>query len=179
MSTRIRGFPNYVWSRTRRGTDEHATFVSGDIVELLKGLKQKEGQTIWLVGGSALVGEAIKHDLLDELIVSRPPHRARRRRAAPPSRPAEDTVSAHHIRTIPLWPGAADLPQNWLIREHSPRAEGQKRFRYLFIQQTSLATLVAYKLHCLCGSDAERTTHLRDGKRPIPVQRLADIVTRW
>ncbi len=64
------GIPNYVWSRTRRGTDEHATFVSGDIAELLKGLKQKEGQTIWLVGESPLVGEAIKHDLLDELIVS-------------------------------------------------------------------------------------------------------------
>jgi dihydrofolate reductase len=62
--------PNYVWSHTRRGTDEHATFVSGDIVELLKGLKNKEGKTILLVGGSVLVGEAIEHDLLDELIVS-------------------------------------------------------------------------------------------------------------
>jgi dihydrofolate reductase len=62
--------PNYVWSRTRRGTDEHATFVSGDMVALLKELKDKEGKTIWLVGGSALVGEAIKYDLLDELIVS-------------------------------------------------------------------------------------------------------------
>ena len=38
--------------------------------KLLKGLKQKEGNKIWLVGGSALVGEAITHDLLDELIVS-------------------------------------------------------------------------------------------------------------
>lgn len=64
------GIPNYVWTRTRRGTDEHATFVSGDIVDLLKGLKEKQGKTIWLVGGSALVGEAIRHDLLDELIVS-------------------------------------------------------------------------------------------------------------
>jgi dihydrofolate reductase len=64
------GIPNYVWTRTRRGTDEHATLVSGDNVELLKGLKEKQGKTIWLVGGSALVGEAIKHDLLDELIVS-------------------------------------------------------------------------------------------------------------
>jgi dihydrofolate reductase len=64
------GIPNYVWTRTRRGMDEHATFVSGDIVELLKELKEKHGKTIWLVGGSALVGEAIKHDLLDELIVS-------------------------------------------------------------------------------------------------------------
>ena len=64
------GIPNYVWSRTRRGRDEHAIFVSGDIADFLKGLKQKEGNTIWLVGGSALVGEAIRHDLLDELIVS-------------------------------------------------------------------------------------------------------------
>lgn len=64
------GIPNYVWSRTRQGKDAHATFVSGDIVELLKGLKQQEGKTIWLVGGSALVGEAIRHDLLDELIVA-------------------------------------------------------------------------------------------------------------
>jgi dihydrofolate reductase len=62
--------PNYVWSRTLHGTAEHVAFVAGDIAELLKGLKNKEGKTIWLVGGSALVGEAIKHDLLDELIVS-------------------------------------------------------------------------------------------------------------
>src|SRR6266849_4525365 len=40
--------PNYVWSRTRGGMDEHATFVSGDIVELIKRLKDKEGKTIWL-----------------------------------------------------------------------------------------------------------------------------------
>lgn len=64
------GIPNYVWSRTRRGKDEHATFVSGDIAELINTLKQQEGKTIWLVGGSALVGEAITHDLLDQLIVS-------------------------------------------------------------------------------------------------------------
>ena len=64
------GMPNYVWSHTRQGKDEHATFVSGDIAALLKALKRQEGKTIWLVGGSALVGEAIRHDLLDELIVS-------------------------------------------------------------------------------------------------------------
>jgi dihydrofolate reductase len=62
--------PNYVWSRTRRGRDEYAAFVSDDIAGLLKGFKQQEGKAIWLVGGSALVGEAIRHDLLDELIVS-------------------------------------------------------------------------------------------------------------
>ena len=46
--------PNYVyiWSRTRRGEDERTTFVSGDIVELLKGSKEKEGEAIWLVGGN-------------------------------------------------------------------------------------------------------------------------------
>ncbi len=64
------GIPNYVWSHTRQGKNEHATFVSGDMAALLKGMKQQEGKTIWLVGGSALVGEAIRHDLLDELIVS-------------------------------------------------------------------------------------------------------------
>ncbi len=62
--------PNYVWSRTRRGKDDHATFVSDDIAGLLKKFKQQKGKTIWLVGGSALVGEAIRHDLLDELVVS-------------------------------------------------------------------------------------------------------------
>ena len=48
------GTPNYIyiWSRTRRGADERTTFVSGDIVVLLKGLKEKEGEAIWLVGGS-------------------------------------------------------------------------------------------------------------------------------
>lgn len=64
------GIPNYVWSRTHHEKNEHATFWSGHIARLLKRLKQQEGKTIWLVGGSALVGEAITHDLLDELIVS-------------------------------------------------------------------------------------------------------------
>ena len=64
-----RGIPNYIWSRARQGKDAHAIFESGDIEELLKGLKHQEGKTIWLVGGSALVGETIRHDLLDELIM--------------------------------------------------------------------------------------------------------------
>lgn len=64
------GIPNFVWSRTRHGKNEHATFVSGDIAAFIKGLKQQEGKTIWLVGGSALVGEALRHDLLDELVLS-------------------------------------------------------------------------------------------------------------
>ena len=66
-------YPNlrtYVWSRTRHGKDEHATFLSGDIAAWLRGLKQEAGKTIWLVGGNALVGDAIAQDLLDELIVS-------------------------------------------------------------------------------------------------------------
>jgi len=62
--------PNYVWSRTRQRKNTRATFVFGDIAELLKRLKQQEGKTIWLVGGSALVGEAMTHNMLDELIVS-------------------------------------------------------------------------------------------------------------
>ena len=62
--------PNYVWSRTRRGRDDHAAFVSGDVTEWLDDLRRGEGQAIWLVGGSALVGEATAHDLLDELIIS-------------------------------------------------------------------------------------------------------------
>ena len=62
--------PNYVWSRTRQRKNKRATFVFGDIAELLKRLKQQEGKTIWLVGGRALVGEAMTHNMLDELIVS-------------------------------------------------------------------------------------------------------------
>ena len=62
--------PNYVWSRTCRGKDAHASFVSGDIAQALTELKAQEGKAIWLVGGSALVGEAVKHDLLDKLILS-------------------------------------------------------------------------------------------------------------
>lgn len=64
------GIPNYVWSQSRRGKDEHATFVSEEIGPFLRGLKEQAGKRIWLVGGSALVSEAVRHELLDELIVS-------------------------------------------------------------------------------------------------------------
>jgi dihydrofolate reductase len=64
------GIPNYVWSRTNRGSDERATFVAEPVAEFLTELKRRPGKSIWLVGGGELVGEAITHDLLDELILS-------------------------------------------------------------------------------------------------------------
>lgn len=62
--------PNYVWSRTPRDENGDATFLSGDAAGWLGDLKLKAGKAIWLVGGSALVGEATARNLLDELIIS-------------------------------------------------------------------------------------------------------------
>lgn len=63
-------WPNYVWSRTRHGSDARATFVAEDPRNWLAELKARPGRTIWLVGGGALVGAALAHDLLDTLIIS-------------------------------------------------------------------------------------------------------------
>ena len=64
------GIPNYVWSRTNRISDEQATFISEPVAEFLNDLKRRPGNVIWLVGGGKLVGETIRHDLLDDLILS-------------------------------------------------------------------------------------------------------------
>ena len=86
------------------------------MAELLNDLKDKEGKTIWLLGGSALVGEALKHDLLDELVVSVHPFVLGDGVPLFPSGLPKTQFQFHQIGTVHHWPRAADLPQTSLIR---------------------------------------------------------------
>jgi dihydrofolate reductase len=66
-----KGIEGYVFSRTRGNVkDENAAFVSGDVADFVQDLKRRPGKAIWLVGGAQLVAECVKHDLVDEFIIS-------------------------------------------------------------------------------------------------------------
>lgn len=58
----------YVFTRQARGNVGLVTFVSGDIAEFTRGLKDGAGSGIWLVGGSETIA-ALKH-LIDDFIIS-------------------------------------------------------------------------------------------------------------
>ncbi len=61
----------FVFSRSRAGErDEHAAFVAGDLPKFVRGLRKHPGKDIWLVGGAEIVHEFLRHDLIDEHIVS-------------------------------------------------------------------------------------------------------------
>lgn len=60
----------YVFSRTKKDYNEHVTFISEDVVQFSKDLKNKNGKSIWLVGGGNLLDTFIKEKLIDELIVT-------------------------------------------------------------------------------------------------------------
>lgn len=64
----------YVFSRTKKDMKQHVKFISEDIIEFTKELKQKEGNNIWLVGGGATLKAFIKENLIDEIIVTIAPH---------------------------------------------------------------------------------------------------------
>lgn len=61
----------YVFSRTLTSADPQVRIVSGDPVELVRGLKQQEGMGIWLCGGGKLASQLLPE--IDELIIKRNP----------------------------------------------------------------------------------------------------------
>lgn len=60
----------FVFSRTRSGADDHATFVSGAPAALVERLRAAPGRDIWLVGGGELTRDFAEADLIDELVIS-------------------------------------------------------------------------------------------------------------
>lgn len=56
----------YVFSRAKRPRDQYVQYVSGNVVEWTRALKQKEGSNIWLVGGAGLIDPLHKARLIDE-----------------------------------------------------------------------------------------------------------------
>lgn len=58
----------FVFTRKASGKAGRVTFVSGDIAEFTRGLKDEPGSDIWLVGGSEII--AALRQLIDDFIIS-------------------------------------------------------------------------------------------------------------
>jgi dihydrofolate reductase len=63
------GMKNFVFSRSKRAAVEGVEFVTGDVATLVKGIREKSGKDLWLVGGGELTREALASKALDEVIV--------------------------------------------------------------------------------------------------------------
>ncbi|MCA1029595.1 dihydrofolate reductase family protein [Bacillus timonensis] len=61
---------NYVFSRTRSGSNENVTFINENVETFMKRLKSEDGDHIWLVGGGDLFHTFLEKNLVDELIVT-------------------------------------------------------------------------------------------------------------
>ena len=60
----------YVITRTERPLVGKTIFYTGDITELVKRLKSEKGKNIYCDGGAEIINELLKHDLIDEFIIS-------------------------------------------------------------------------------------------------------------
>ena len=60
----------YVITRTERPQVGRTIFYTGNITELVKQLKSEKGKKIYCDGGAEVINELLKHDLIDELIIS-------------------------------------------------------------------------------------------------------------
>lgn len=60
----------YVITRTERPQAGRTIFYTGDIAELVQRLKSEKGKNIYCDGGAEVINELLKHDLIDEFIIS-------------------------------------------------------------------------------------------------------------
>ena len=60
----------YVITRTERPPVGRTIFYTGNMTGLVKRLKSENGKNIYCDGGAEIINELLKHDLIDELIIS-------------------------------------------------------------------------------------------------------------
>lgn len=60
----------YVATSKKRELDGSVEFISEDITGFFENIKQEEGEDIWLVGGSKLIDQFIKEDLIDKYVIT-------------------------------------------------------------------------------------------------------------
>ena len=64
-------FTNYVFTRTEENAPyDNIVFISEDIPEFVKSMKQKNGKNIWLFGGSEIIHPLIEENLVDEMMLA-------------------------------------------------------------------------------------------------------------
>ncbi|GGC23430.1 diacylglycerol kinase [Parapedobacter defluvii] len=60
----------YVITRNQRPNIGRTTFYTGNLAGLAKRLKSENGKNIYCDGGAEVINELLKHDLIDEFIIS-------------------------------------------------------------------------------------------------------------
>lgn len=60
----------YVITRTERPQVGRTVFYTGNLVELVDSLKSEKGKNIYCDGGAEVINELLKHDLIDDFIIS-------------------------------------------------------------------------------------------------------------
>src|SRR5690606_13590568 len=60
----------YVITRNQRPRIGRTTFFTGSLPDLVKRLKSEDGKNIYCDGGAEVINELLKHDLIDEFIIS-------------------------------------------------------------------------------------------------------------
>ncbi len=60
----------YVITREERPQEGRVRFYNGKVLDLMTDLRSSEGKNIFIDGGAELVNELMKHDLIDEYIIS-------------------------------------------------------------------------------------------------------------
>lgn len=60
----------YVITRTERPRIGRTNFYTGNLADLVRELKSKDGKNIYCDGGAEIINELLKHDLIDEFIIS-------------------------------------------------------------------------------------------------------------
>jgi len=60
----------YIITRTPRPTVGSTTFYTGDLNELVSGLKRKDGKDIYVDGGAEIANEMLSENLIDEFYIS-------------------------------------------------------------------------------------------------------------
>jgi len=63
----------YVFSRSEKEPSPYVTFITGDVPEFIKNLKDQEGSKIGIVGGAEILDVLLKSKLVDEFIVTMVP----------------------------------------------------------------------------------------------------------
>jgi dihydrofolate reductase len=60
----------YIISHNHRDSKENIHFVHENIIDTISKLREEKGKDIWVVGGGKLTSYLLKHDLIDEMIIT-------------------------------------------------------------------------------------------------------------
>lgn len=60
----------YVYTKTLKGRNQDVEFISGNVLDFVKTLKETNGKNIWIVGGGELLFFFIKEGLVDEYFIT-------------------------------------------------------------------------------------------------------------